>query len=301
MIMSQSNNRSKKHHYVPQFYMRYFSSTNKNDLSVLIVTEKGFYLKDRSSPKSICFTEDLHTLSDDYIDAKFYEIEDYYSKIESEINKLMMMINITLNKKQAINNIIQLDDMQVFLKFFISFMFWRNPNQQPLVRDNIQYIRKYYDESYADQKEFFNNDRNFIKYLEKKYKRLLKKNRKTEKYVKRLDMLIKTFHFIFFPILGFNLHSKINLKIQILSSEKYISNDNPILTLGTFEETKNSQKIIFPLTSNILIFSEDIDIRNYSVKQINEMIAKNANKYIYGDLDILKELKVFLEQNKDNQ
>lgn len=288
--MTKSNERPKRHHYVPQFYLKKFLYNNQSLLFVLRKdTETSFSLIEKS-PKATCYLEDLHTLSDNHINKKFDGIETFYSQIETQYSEVIS--EILKNDKEIIEEIpIKLTDFQFFIKLFISFMFWRNPKYKSLVNDNIINCLELYNTSHHEQKSLINHDKKFIRYLLTKY----------HEKPKQRDLILKFFQFIFFPIFGFHIYGNNKIMIKKIKSGSYISNDNPILTLGNFEETKNFQKIIFPLTPNILIFSEDIVIENYSVKQINEMIAKNATKFIYGDPDILKELKVFLEPDNDNQ
>lgn len=279
--MNKSNQPSKRHHYVPQFYLRFFLPLNSKELSVLRKdTQESSSIKSLA-PKSICFFDNLHTISKTPESEKFYEIEKFYSEIEHQLKKIIDQL-----QKEKIKDMEENSDIQWILQFFVSLMFWRNPANTKIVKQHILDALEYYNKSSHEQQELINKDRHFIKFLFKKYK---KYNNMGKQGVNRLENILKIFQYLFFPIFGFQINRNKKLKLHYSNSLNYISTDNPVITLGDFEETRNFKKIIFPVTPNILIISNDIDINE--IENINLIFTKNAKKYIYGDIDILKKLK----------
>lgn len=283
--MNKSNNLPKKHHYVPQFYLKKFLDNNRQELDVLRRDTENSFSIVQLSPKSICYEKHLYTISDKTINENdFNDIESLYAEVEGKINEFTIML-MKQDKQENLDEVLEkITEFQHIIKLYISLMFWRNPYNNIYVEDKIKNFLEYYDNSHNEQKKFALKDRNFIKHLQKKY---LKKKK---------NSIFRFFQYVYLPIFVFNIFGDSKLKIKYIKSGKCISSDNPVIMIGDLEENINLQNIIFPITKNIIIFGENIDISIYDTDKINELMAKNANKYIYGDLDVLKNIKIFLEK-----
>lgn len=283
--MNKSNNLPKKHHYVPQFYLKKFLDNNRQELDVLRRDTENSFSIVQLSPKSICYEKHLYTISDKTINENdFNDIESLYAEVEGKINEITILL-IKQDKQESLDEILEkISEFQHIMKLYISLMFWRNPHNNIYVENKIKDFLEYYDKSNNEQKKFALKDRAFIKYLQKQYLR------------KKKNSIFKFFQYFYLPIFIFNIYGDSKLKIKYLESGKYISSDNPVIMLGNIEENVNFQNIIFPITKNLLIFGENVDIASYDSDKINELMAKNANKYIYGDLDVLQNTKIFLEK-----
>jgi hypothetical protein len=114
---------SKRHHYIPQFYLENF--TNKQNMFHIYLVNENRYKKngDLFSPKSHFFEENGNSL--------FYE-DDSTDFLEGQYKKLDDKLAVIFSK---IKNSIELTDIDIgLMQFYIAHLFWRNPLTNELTK-----------------------------------------------------------------------------------------------------------------------------------------------------------------------
>jgi hypothetical protein len=107
---------SKKHHYLPQFYLRGFADANGS----FIVYDKHLRLFRKSKPEHEFYEKFRNTV--DFGGEDSLLVEEMYSHLESSLAPAIASI-----EKFDINQHNLTSDIIVRLKFFVETMRWRNP------------------------------------------------------------------------------------------------------------------------------------------------------------------------------
>jgi len=110
------NSLSKKHHYIPQFYLRGFTDINGG----FTIYDKHLNRFRRSKPENEFYEKFRNTTN--LGGEKSVIIEDMYSHIESTFAKTLSAI-----EKSTHTDPILTSDIMVGLKFLVETMRWRNP------------------------------------------------------------------------------------------------------------------------------------------------------------------------------
>ena len=117
------NSISWRHHFIPQFYLDGFTTNGK--FKIYDVRNKRFIQNGKDfSPKSYFYEMNGNLLvndkeADDTLEYKF-------GKIDDEIAKIFKRINISTSEESFNLS----DDDIVKLQYFVSVMYWRNPQNQ---------------------------------------------------------------------------------------------------------------------------------------------------------------------------
>lgn len=260
---------SRKHHYIPQFYLKGFCSTNKT----FSVYDKEYdsFRNQPQSPASNFFEKYRNTIKINGI--RTDEIEKLYSNFDTQFSQLFDLIQSGESHQKIITK-----DGLYLLKIFLAIQFWRLPITDSLAKSYIQNFNleklgkaiTFNDVPIGEVEEIkssFKNDADFQYY----------------------------FKCFFLPIITFNIHSKKhdiqNWRIFDVEDEsrwaKHICGDNPIIVdqLDNFMSFNGS--LIFPLTKSRIL------IRSSSNKKLTELSASfssmlsllvfaQSQKYICG-------------------
>ncbi|SDY51516.1 DUF4238 domain-containing protein [Hymenobacter psychrophilus] len=107
---------SKKHHYLPQFYLRGFT----DEKGFFTVYDKKLDIFRRSRPENNFYEKNKNLI--DIHGEKSLFIENMYSHLESTLAPVVALIENSSHKDRILSS-----DIIVRLKFFVEIMRWRNP------------------------------------------------------------------------------------------------------------------------------------------------------------------------------
>jgi hypothetical protein len=123
---------SRRHHYIPRFYLNGFTSNNGKFKIYDVEKNKFVQNGEEFSPKSYFYEKDANTLisssdRDDQLEKKYSQIDDRIAKIFYKINES------TVDEKFNLNA----DDI-AHLQHFVSVMYWRMPANYDELKNIIQ-------------------------------------------------------------------------------------------------------------------------------------------------------------------
>lgn len=122
---------SKKHHYIPRFYLRNFTN-DEGKFHIYLVKEKRYIQNGKLfSPETHFFEKHGNTTvfneTTDFLET------DFYSPLDNDIAKLFNKINSSTEERYGLTEA----DMPN-LQFFVAHLFWRNPSNDLLVKEIIR-------------------------------------------------------------------------------------------------------------------------------------------------------------------
>ncbi|MES2426203.1 MAG: DUF4238 domain-containing protein [Bacteroidota bacterium] len=123
---------SKKHHYIPQFYLRNFTN-DENKFHIYLVKEKR-YVQDGKlfSPETHFFEKYGNTIVFNSKPSDFLET-DFYGPLDNDIAQLFYKIKNSNDVRYGLTEA----DMPN-LQFFVAHLFWRNPSNDMFVKELIR-------------------------------------------------------------------------------------------------------------------------------------------------------------------
>ena len=284
-------NTSKKHHYLPRYYLNGFTNSRNS----FFVYDKQ---KDKifpTSPDATFFENNLNTVtlpngsSSDFL-------EELYTDLE---NRCWRSLD-TIRKSTFKNPINLLDRMHLFL--FLSFLYWRLPS-------NIEFVEKLSEKAFLDNNEF-------------DYFRLVNKNggnapKEIAEIMKNSSAFKKSFRQVV-PFIPFFKDKDWAVKLEnwrflYTGDEKswYIVGDNPIIVKGgnVHDFVNYLKEFVFPISGKILL----VNINNPLNKglppefaiQYNTAIIEKAQRFVAcNNKDFLEALikyyKFYVQYEKTN-
>ena len=111
------NNQPRKHHYIPQFYLRGFTKTNSND-GKLYVFDKSRVRSWDSSPKNAAHQNDFYAIDVNDTDDKMF-VEKELSNLEGKWSSVLKWV--------IENESVPADELFDELMMFVAFMYSRTP------------------------------------------------------------------------------------------------------------------------------------------------------------------------------
>jgi hypothetical protein len=274
------NQISRRHHYIPQFYLNGFTSKD-GKFKIYDIQKKDFIQKGKDfSPKSYFFEEDGNTIitdngSTDFIEESFQRNESKAAEVFNRINKSSSLEKYNVN-----------DDDIAILQQFIGIMYWRNPTNYDKIKSIID--RKKLKELGLIAKNK-NNEIVDDTELEERFK-------KDENSFKFMKIHLPN---ISFPEL-FNCKTPVHI-MPIPDGLPSICSDNPIICRNPDTFRIYTDDFIFPLTpTKLFIRGEKIIDYMRTVKiYIDLLTYKQAKKYVScTDENYLVELdKIFVKHN----
>lgn len=224
------------HHYIPQLYLKGFTSSNGK----LQVFDKSLnnFKKDRQTPKTVFFSKDKNTIEFNGIQTD--KIEKIYNNLESPFGKFFDLIRKGIINKELIS-----EDGIYLLKSFVAIQFFRMP-----LLDNFA--------------------ENFIKNIDlSKFGERITINDIPIGNIESIRKLIKTdkgfchyFRCFILPMLMFDCrvhkHDYKNWKIHTVSNEfshwdNILIGDNPFIVENIADIFTFNTKLIFPLSKTQII------------------------------------------------
>ncbi|TWI98761.1 uncharacterized protein DUF4238 [Mucilaginibacter frigoritolerans] len=123
---------SKKHHYIPQFYLRNFTN-DENKFHVYLVKENRYKANGKLfSPETHFFEKNGNTLFIKDEPTDFLET-DFYGDLDNDVAQLFNKIKYSTEERHGLTEA----DMPM-LQFFVAHLFWRNPSNDEFVKDLLQ-------------------------------------------------------------------------------------------------------------------------------------------------------------------
>ena len=254
---------SKRHHYIPQFFINGF--TNQNDSVAVYDTIRKQFWKRNASPKQIFFEWNRNLFEINGLKTDF--VETLYSKIDTDFSIIYNDIKKQKNPK--------LDILQWFhLILFIGITYWRIPKTD-------------------------NDIKSFIKHTPKELLFFEVLNKKTNKpapseifnRIVNEDAFIETYRMIkplFDWVIGDPASDMDNWKIYYSQNdnELHLLSDNPIILKNDSVKNIFENELIFPLTKGKKIhhnFGKKITFiaPEHSVK-VDIMLLLQTKQYICG-------------------
>ncbi|MCB9188126.1 MAG: DUF4238 domain-containing protein [Flavobacteriales bacterium] len=226
------NKLSWRHHYIPQFYLKGF--TNENN-EFAIYDKQQNKIKDKLfSPKTHFFEKNRNIIEIKGEKSDRIETE-LYQEIDNDISNLFEEIH---NKDADF-----LTPYNLYtLKLFISFLFWRVPKNDELINEII-------DKYDFEELGFKIQHKTSKKEASEEIKRMFKNDPAVRKMYSFI-LPFKTFN------VGYNENEEEMWKAisDNTSDAIRLTSDAPIITLKKDVFYDKTQKIIFPVTSNKLLF-----------------------------------------------
>ncbi len=284
------NKTSWRHHYIPEFYLDGFTSSN-GMFKIYDVKAKKFKKNGKEfSPRTQFFEKNGNSwISEDLIDDTQ---ETKYSKIDNRVAEVFQRIHKS-NAQDKFN--IDNDDIAL-LQYFVGVMYWRTPINYSEIKDIIQkkelkelglVLKKIDDSSPYDIKEFeerIKNDSNFFKMMKFWFPNI-------------------SFHEIF------NCSTPLHI-IPFFKTFPSVCSDNPVISKEPKRFRVYNDDFIFPLSDTTVFLRGEkvkklngvtkmlIDTLQY--KQALEIVSCTDEKYLeqldsfydknFSDLKELREL-----------
>ena len=265
----------KKHHYVPQFYLKSFTNNNKEQLYVLDKENKKIFIQ---NIKEICEQNYFYAFSED--DEYNFMLEEHLGKKE---NKFSCVINKVIDdiegyyfiKNKSIEKLTH-DDKKTIIEFII-YQIIRVP----------KYINKLFAMVIPQFKQFNTDDG-----VEQTNKQIINDVKKYTfpNYFNRINEIV-------------SILLRKNWTFFVISNDinnKFISSDNPVLISNSNLQSPIRGALIDPMTEISIPLSKNIALAlkqetikyrlNYilinsedNVKYINKLLIKNGMRFVYSD------------------
>lgn len=274
----QQNNQSRKHHYLPIFYIKGFldqenkffryDKVNDQISSKRITPSQIFFIWNRNTVKSPLGSTDA--------------IEEFYSKLDSECAEVIHEFRDKPNTED-----LQTDQNIALLRFFIINLFWRIPKFDHLAQ------------AYLDQSEITFWDKTTGLQVEN-----LELEMKLRSDPNHLITYRPTFTFEMIKNLSRSRKGIVSSQLYGFKKDIVLIGDHPIL----FKNSPSQQELlsgdfIIPISSRRVyrLTSEDLGL-NFAVEnvlQLNALIIEQSVRYICGpDKEFLEQCVEYWKQIK---
>lgn len=251
---------AKKHHFIPQFYIKGFANNNE-DVYLYDVE----YNKVSNSPKKasqVFYKEHLHTVKK--IGKKSLLIESAYSELEGLFANMLSQLKNAPDA--ALQELIKVPEFTKVLILMLSIQYWRNPNNFSEAQEYSRKLVTLYDQALPTNFEVIPFDREDMKFFQKKHK----------------DLTIKKFiQFLILPLLTFKFNPEQLSGLRIIkltSGLEFICSDNPVNIDGFDSDFNFLGDVYYPLTYEYAI----TNIQFTSLLKLDKYILANANKKVFG-------------------
>lgn len=262
---------SVNHHYIPQLYLRGFTSSDGR----LQVFDKDLqkFKKDKQTPKTILFEKNRNTI--EFQGESSDQIEKLYSGIESSFGDFFNHIRKGISHDELISN-----EGLYLIKLFVAFQFWRMPLTD---RFSEVYINDLDLKKFGNKIMFGGVPLGEIK----KIRELLKSDSGFRHY----------FRSFFLPLLTFDLRiHEADFECWCLHtvSDKYdgwgnlLTGDNPIIIEDISNVFSFKSKFFMPLSKNQLISysptgSNKTDFSAIISTKLTMVMNSQCQKYLVGE------------------
>ncbi|WP_064435902.1 DUF4238 domain-containing protein [Pseudoalteromonas neustonica] len=249
---------SKKHHFIPQFYIKGFSNED-NDVFLYDIEYKKVSSSSKKSSQ-IFYEEHLHTVKK--FGQKSLLIEESYSELEGMFSQVVNQMKDWPD--DALQEIVKVKEFIKTLILMLSVQYWRNPRNTLAAQEISGRLVELYDQALPTNGEVIPFDRQDVKYFQKKHKDLA-----VQKFIQFLILPLLTFKFIPEQLKG--------LRIVKLKDEcDFICSDNPVSLDDIDSEFNFIGKAFYPLTKKYAI----TNIQFKALSELDDFVLSNARKKI---------------------
>lgn len=254
-------NESWRHHYIPQFYLKGF--TTESGCFKIFDVESNRFIKNGKDfyPESYFFEKNANKITIKETNKSNDKLEKWYSKDDDSIAEIFTKIK-NFGKEILVDNDI------VKLEYFIGALYWRIPaNFEKLC--NLVKTKKLRELGIVvrDDKGNIRDD----SYLEKEFKA-----NEFEAFTKFIK--------IYYPAIGYFENTMTNVEpniIKFIGELPSICSDNPILILNPTSFRVYRDEYIFPLDNKHVFFRGQIKPFLNTLKyEIDILTMKQATKYV---------------------
>ena len=260
---------SRKHHYLPEFYLRGFTGEDEK-FAVFDLETKNLKTK-RLTPSQIFFEYDRNTFEIDGVKDDF--VEKMYGRLETQIGRVFKKI-----RDQKSSSLLNANDMFNII-LFMGSLYWRIPKTDKLIKDVIEsstsdelsfkIINKITGEDAPESLYNLIKDREEFVGAYRTVKPILD-------YVKGFDVSKIENWVVFFA----SLNEKGERK------EMHLIGDNPIIFRQPDNTNIFEQELIMPLSSGKTLYhtrGKDIKIIEPTARiDVDRLIFLQSEKYVCG-------------------
>jgi hypothetical protein len=283
--------KKKRHHYIPEFYLKGFINLKTN---FLWMYQKGNDQVKIVSPRNAAVITYYYSFKNDKEDIDTNTIEDMMSMVEGEASPIFSKID----NEKMLN-----DDDRKILSLFISFLRIRVPNFRQNIEASGSEVVKITMKRIASNEKYFNS-------LLEMYKKETGKSIDIPLHELR-DFALDDSRYkvemdpIFSLSVGLNMVielSEIIYKMRwnfLIAKDEYefITSDNPIVIFDPSDISGSPIGLLlkdtllcFPINRKLSLLadwesnsvSDYINIKNAGVKDINRRVVINARKYVFS-------------------
>ncbi len=261
---------SERHHYVPQLYLKGFTSENGR----LQVFDKKYlkFKKDKQTPKTVLFEKHRNTIN--FKGCPTDKIEKLYGAIETPFGDFFNHVRKGISKEELISK-----EGIYLLKIFVATQFWR----MPLIDGFADYFIQNLDLNRFGSRITINNTPiGEVKVI----RNLLISDSGFRHY----------FRSFYLPLLMFDFrvhdHDYHNWKLHDVAPEEggwdnILTGDNPIIVEDISEMFSFNSKLILPLSKNQLVTyspsrGEDCDLPAIFSTKLAMVMNSQSQKYLIG-------------------
>jgi hypothetical protein len=256
-----------KHHYIPQFYLKYFTNCNGN--YHVFDKEYNKFKNDPQSPRTSFFDYNRNRIKINNINTDL--IEKMYSNFENQFSKFINFITAHHYEIEVVEN----EDMIYMLKCYISMQFWRLPAHDVYVDE---FIRNHNFKS-SRNNLIDKNGNNFFD--DAKIFELIRDDKNFRYYFRCFIM----------PYLLFNIfeNEKKIAEWRIYNTESdsnfsFLCSDMPIVFDKFDDFFMFKGKILFPITKNRILIITEKEYPEYFPASfwgnINLVLYEQSNRYL---------------------
>jgi hypothetical protein len=278
-IASMNNkNIPRKHHFLPQFYLKGFYNDDKK---FFIYNKKLDSVSNNPATSAREFyIDDFHTLN--LLGRKFVKIEQFYGELESGWAQVFSKIASADDPARILED----EYGDKILKLFIAVQFWRSPFRQDLSRTMSESLPDIFEVAHKTNHELIG--RNF----DRKLLKLLMKMRNEESVAKVIQFMVM-------PLITFDFSLKPGFRFSLLGKDEefqdnFICTDNPIVFSEVDAFFKWEDRFYLPFSKNFLLTSnvgpsakDDEGLRGMQ----KNLFLTTQNKAIASSKEILQGLK----------
>jgi len=261
--------RSKKHHYLPSYYLKGF--TDDRNFFFIYDKKRDKILPNALTPDTFFFENNLNTVI--LMDGSYSDfLEDFYTQIEETTRNSLNIIRTSTNR----NPIQLIDMMNLFL--FLSFLHWRLPSNSKYCEE---LSKKFFNKNYEDLNFFSIKNKKDGKTAPKEIIDRIKNSKAFKKTAKLIIPLA--------PFRYKNWADKIkNWRFLYTGDEEIwdFVGDNPIITSGNkdHDPVKCLDEFIFPVSGKALLININRpvskDLPPQFTVEFNASIIERAQRFV---------------------
>ncbi|MBB1308574.1 DUF4238 domain-containing protein [Pseudoalteromonas sp. SR41-8] len=251
---------SKKHHFIPQFYIKGFSDQNSDVF--LFNKEYKTIGKSPKKPSQIFYEHDLYTLNQSGETSLL--IEDSYGQLENMFAKVVLKLEECSN--ESLSELLNMKEFSNFLIMMMSVQYWRNPNQTIKANILAADLVNIYEQSLEKNREVIPFTRKDIKFYKKKCK-----NKAMQKFIQ----------FFVLPVITFKFHPEQLKGFSFLVSEPgndFLCSDNPVIIDSIDAEFNFEGGAFFPISKTYALSNKKFQ----GMGEVDELLLLNAKKKVIG-------------------